>query len=89
MTDSTASGLQPMSDRRFITVLISALAAVVGAGLILIAFLGLQDPVYTDFDTGRTTDTSRVLAALIALGAVLILAGATTITTLIRAQLRR
>lgn len=89
MTGSTGFSPQPMSDRRFITVLISALAAALGAGLILIALLGLQDPVYTDFDTGRTTDTSRVLSALIALGAVLILAGATTITTLIRAQLRR
>lgn len=55
MTEPTAAGPQPMSDRRFITVLISALAAVFGAALILIALL----------------------------------TGATTITTLISAQLRR
>lgn len=86
MTTVTSARPESMSDRRFITVLISALAAGLGAGLSVLAIIGLQDPVYTDFDTGTRTDSTGTLAALIALGAVLVLVGTSTVVALFRAQ---
>jgi hypothetical protein len=80
--------LDQMSDRRFIVLLLCALAALLGIGVIVLAALGLQDPTYRDFETGVVTDTSRTLVGLIALGAVLVLGGVGTVVTLVRLQLR-
>lgn len=76
-----------MSDRRFVVLLVSALVAVLGVGVIVLAAFGLQDPIYRDFDTGVVTDTSRALAGLAVLGAVLVLGGAGRTVTLLRVQL--
>lgn len=77
-----------MSDRRFIVVLISAGTALLGVGVVVLAILGLQDPLYRDFDTGVVRDTSRTLIGLVTLGGVLILAGVAAVVTLLRLQLR-
>ena len=77
-----------MSDRRFVVLLVSALVAVLGVGVIALAALGLQDPIYRDFDTGVVTDTSHTLTGLVVLGAVLVLGGVGTTITLLRVQLR-
>lgn len=77
-----------MSDQRFIVLLLSAGTALLGVGVVVLAVLGLQDPVYRDFDTGVVRDNSRTLIGLVTLGGVLILAGVATVVTLLRLQLR-
>ena len=77
-----------MSDRRFMVLLISALTAVLGTGVIVLAALDLQDPIYRDFDTGAVRDTSRTLVGLVTLGGVLVLGGVGTVVTLLRLQIR-
>lgn len=79
----------PMSDRRFMVLLISALVAVFGIGVVVLAAFGLQDPIYRDFDTGVVRDTSRPLFGLVALGAVLLIGGVGTCVTILRAYSRR
>ncbi len=78
----------PMSDRRFLTVLVGALAAVVGIGLVVLALLGLRDPLHRDFDTGVVRDTSRVLLGTATFGAVLTVVGAGAAVALVRLHLR-
>lgn len=77
-----------MTDQRFMVLLIGALTAVLGIGVVVTAALGLQDPVYRDFDTGVVRNHSRTLACLVALGAVMLLGGAGTAVILFRLQMR-
>lgn len=78
-----------MSDRRFVVLLIGALVACTGIGIILLAAFGLQTPVYRDLDTGAVRDMSRTLVGLIVLGAILLVGGLGTSVTLLRLHLRR
>lgn len=80
--------VQPMSPRRFLVVLVALLVAVVGAGLIALALLELQDPVMARGETGALSDATAELRTVRILGVVLLAGGAGTAVGLVRRQLR-
>lgn len=82
------SGVRPMSDRRFVVVLVALLVAAVGALVGGAALLELGDPVSASGETGALVDLTAELVALVAVCGLLVLAGAGTAVLLVRAQLR-
>jgi hypothetical protein len=78
-----------MSDRRFLVAVIGTLTAALGAAIVLLALLGLRHPVGSSGDLGTPTDLGFLLTNLIWFGVLLIVTGAGTAITLVRAQQRR
>ena len=80
--------VQPMSPRRFLVVLVALLVAVVGAGLIALALLELQDPVMARGEIDALYDATAELRTVVIFGVVLLAGGAGTAVGLVRRQLR-
>jgi len=63
--------------------------ALAGAVIAVASLVALRDPLQRGGDLGAQADLSGPLVAALAIGVLLVLAGAATATALVRAQLRR
>lgn len=77
-----------MSDRRFLVALVALLVALLGVAMVVLALLGLRDPVQRGGEIGAPTDLSGLLTSVVALGVLLALAGGLTAVQAVRRRLR-
>ena len=81
--------VRPMSDRRFVVLLIALLCALLAALITAAALLELRDPVSATGDLGTPIDLTPELIVLAAVSGAVVIAGLAVAVLLVRGQLRR
>jgi cytosine/uracil/thiamine/allantoin permease len=86
---AAAPRVQAMSDRRTVLLVTAALIAVIGAVVAVASLMALGDPRWRGGELGAPVDVGGPVITALLTGLLLALAGASTATGLVRAQLRR
>lgn len=75
---------RPMSDRRFVVLMIALLAVPVGAAVAIVALIALREPLVRGGEIGARRDLTPELVAATGVGLVLLLAGLVVAGRLLR-----